>query len=89
MRYIQWFINAPLLLLSVFLGVGFPLGATFSTLFLADAAVVSGLVGALVHSTYKWGYYVFAVFSLFYVLSVDLHFAVRVSQLKLTRPRIL
>ncbi|EIM87465.1 family A G protein-coupled receptor-like protein [Stereum hirsutum FP-91666 SS1] len=68
-RYIQWFINAPLLLLSVFLGTGFPLGATVSTFFLADAAVVVGLVGALVHSTYKWGYYVFAVFSLFYVFA--------------------
>ncbi|KAI0060000.1 family A G protein-coupled receptor-like protein [Artomyces pyxidatus] len=66
-RYIQWFINAPLLLLIMFLGTGFPLMDGFLPLFFADAAVVLGLVGALVHSTYKWGYFTMGVFSLFYV----------------------
>ncbi|KAA1471918.1 family A G protein-coupled receptor-like protein [Dentipellis sp. KUC8613] len=66
-RYIQWFINAPLELLLIFIGTGFPLRDTFVTLFMADALVVLGLVGSLVHSTYKWGYYTMGVFALFYV----------------------
>ncbi|MCF1196848.1 opsin family protein, partial [Mangrovimonas sp. AS27] len=39
--------------------------------------VVSLLLGALVHSTYKWGYYVFAVVSLFYIWFVLLWHAPR------------
>jgi len=68
-RYIQWFINAPLLLLCLFVGAGFPLRDGFTTLFMADAAVVLGLVGGLVHSTYKWGYYTMGVFALLYIFS--------------------
>ena len=67
MRYIQWFINFPLLLLSLLLGTGVSLSDIFTTLFMGEVLVVAGLVGALVHSTYKWGYYVFGLFALFYV----------------------
>lgn len=41
-----------------------------TTLFMAITFVVAGLVGALVHSTYKWGYYTFGCAALFYVWSV-------------------
>ena len=34
--------------------------------------VVSGLVGALVASSYKWGYYVFGLLGIFYVWLVTL-----------------
>ncbi|THH18897.1 hypothetical protein EW146_g2184 [Bondarzewia mesenterica] len=72
-RYIQWFINAPLIILLLFIGTGFPLGIplghTFSPIFFTEVAVIGGLVGAVVHSTYKWGYYVFGVFGLFYVFT--------------------
>ena len=71
MRYIQWFINAPLLLLMLFIGLGFPLGTMFSTLFMADFVVVSGLVGALVHSSYKWGYWILGVCALGFIMYVD------------------
>ncbi|KAI0032069.1 family A G protein-coupled receptor-like protein [Vararia minispora EC-137] len=67
-RYIMWFINAPLLLLTLYIGTGFPLQGVFSALFLSDVAVVCGLVGALVQTSYKWGYYVIGVFALFYVI---------------------
>ncbi|KAI0319337.1 family A G protein-coupled receptor-like protein [Amylostereum chailletii] len=67
-RYIQWFINAPLVLLITFIGTGFPLGSIFSTLFMADFVVIAGLVGALVHSTYKWGYFSMGVSALFYIV---------------------
>jgi len=66
-RYIQWFINFPLLLLELLLATGLSLSDIVTTLFMADVLVVCGLVGALVHSTYKWGYYVFGVAALFYV----------------------
>ncbi|VDB87192.1 unnamed protein product [Peniophora sp. CBMAI 1063] len=67
-RYIMWFINAPALLLMVYVGTGFPLGSVFTALFMTVVTVVCGLVGALVRTSYKWGYFVMGVFSLFYVI---------------------
>ena len=43
-----------------------------TTLFLSIVVVVTGLVGALVHSTYKWGYYTFGVVALIYLWYVSL-----------------
>ena len=40
------------------------------TLFFAWVVVVSGLVGALVPSSYKWGYYAFGLAALFYLWCV-------------------
>ncbi|KAI0785707.1 heat shock protein 30 [Abortiporus biennis] len=66
-RYIQWFITFPLILLELLLVTGLSLSDIFTTIFMALVLVVSGLVGALVHSTYKWGFYVFGLASLFYI----------------------
>ncbi|PCH38030.1 heat shock protein 30 [Wolfiporia cocos MD-104 SS10] len=66
-RYIQWFITFPLSLLEVLLATGLSLSDITTTLFMAIVVVICGLVGALVHSTYKWGYYVFGVAALFYI----------------------
>ncbi|KZT73037.1 heat shock protein 30 [Daedalea quercina L-15889] len=66
-RYIQWFITFPTLLLAMLLATGLPLSDIVTTIFMSLVIVVSGLVGALVHSTYKWGYYVFGLVSLFYI----------------------
>lgn len=66
-RYIQWFINFPLLLLEVLLTTGVPLSDILVTLFMSIVLVVCGLVGALVHSTYKWGYYTFGCTALLYI----------------------
>lgn len=65
MRYIQWFITFPLLLLELLLTTGLPLSDILTTQFFSVVMVVSGLVGSLVPSTYKWGYYVFGIFALF------------------------
>ena len=46
---------------------GLSLSDITTTVFMSLVYVVSLLVGALVHSTYKWGYYVFAVVALFYI----------------------
>lgn len=67
MRYIQWFITLPLLLLELLLATGLSLGDILTTAFVADFMVVMGLVGALVPSTYKWGYYVFGAMGLLYI----------------------
>jgi bacteriorhodopsin len=67
-RYIQWFINAPLILLMMLLTTGFPLSDIFLTIFMIIVTVVTGLVGALTPSSYKWGFYVFGVLTLFYVM---------------------
>ena len=66
-RYIQWFITFPLLLLSVLLSTGLSLSDIMTTLFMGATLVICGLVGALISSTYKWGFYVFGSFALFYV----------------------
>lgn len=71
-RYIQWFISFPLLLLSVLLSTGLSLSDIMTTLFMGAFLVICGLVGALVHSTYKWGFYVFGAVALFYIWYVSL-----------------
>ncbi|KZT03530.1 heat shock protein 30, partial [Laetiporus sulphureus 93-53] len=66
-RYIQWAINLPLLLLTLLLATGLPLSNIVITVFMGVIFVVMGLVGSLVHSTYKWGYFVFGVAALFFI----------------------
>ncbi|KAI0270028.1 family A G protein-coupled receptor-like protein [Gloeopeniophorella convolvens] len=67
-RYIQWFINAPLTVLMLLLTTGFPLSDIFLTIFMIIVTVVSGLVGALTPTSYKWGFFVFGTLALFYVV---------------------
>ncbi|KAI0082719.1 heat shock protein 30 [Panus rudis PR-1116 ss-1] len=69
-RYIQWFITFPLLLILLLFPSGLSLSDILTTGFFAWVAVVCGLVGALVPSTYKWGYFVMGVFALFYIWTV-------------------
>jgi len=66
-RYIQWFITFPLLLLEVLLTTGLSLSDIITTLFMALTAVVCLLVGALTSSTYKWGFYTFGVSAVIYI----------------------
>ncbi|CRK11845.1 hypothetical protein BN1723_017257, partial [Verticillium longisporum] len=67
-RYIDWFITTPLLLLDLCLTAGLP-WPTILVVILADwIMIVCGLVGSLVSSSYKWGYWVFGMFAFFYVV---------------------
>ncbi|OCH94957.1 heat shock protein 30 [Obba rivulosa] len=66
-RYIQWFITFPLLLLMLLLATGLSLSDIMTTLFMGVILVIMGLVGALVTTTYKWGYYTFGCAALFYI----------------------
>ena len=67
MRYIQYFINFPLLLLLLLLPTGLSFSDVLTTAFFGWVVVVSGLVGALIPSSYKWGFYGFGVASLMYI----------------------
>lgn len=64
-RYIDWFVTTPLLLMDLLLTAGLPWPTVLYTILLDEIMVVTGLVGALVASSYKWGYYVFAMVALF------------------------
>jgi len=64
-RYIDWFVTTPLLLLDLLLTAGLPWPTILYTILLDEVMVVTGLVGALVASSYKWGYFTFAMFALF------------------------
>ncbi|ESZ89976.1 hypothetical protein SBOR_9638 [Sclerotinia borealis F-4128] len=64
-RYIDWVVTTPLLLLDILLTAGLPWPTILYTIFLDEVMIITGLVGALVSSSYKWGYFVFAMVALF------------------------
>jgi len=70
-RYVDWAITTPALLLTLLLSTGLPVSDIIITIFWDEVMIITGLVGALVHSQYKWGFYVFgcvAMFMVFYTL---------------------
>jgi len=66
-RYIDWVITTPLLLMDVLLTAGLPWPTILYTILIDEIMIVTGLVGALVASSYKWGYFVFAMVALFFI----------------------
>ncbi|KAI4183702.1 MAG: hypothetical protein LQ346_006253 [Caloplaca aetnensis] len=58
-RYIDWTITTPLLLLDLLLTAGLPWPTILYTILIDEIMIVTGLVGALVQSSYKWGYFAF------------------------------
>jgi len=64
-RYIDWVITTPLLLLDLLLTAGLPWPTILFTLLIDEVMIVTGLIGALVVSSYKWGYFVIAMLALF------------------------
>ncbi|OLN93222.1 Protein FDD123-like protein 2 [Colletotrichum chlorophyti] len=67
-RYIDWFITTPLLLLDLLLTAGLPWPTILVTILADEIMIVTGLVGALTRTSYKWGYWVFGMFAFFYVV---------------------
>jgi len=67
-RYIDWFVTTPLLLLDLLLTAAVPWPTILVTILLDEVMIVSGLVGALTHTSYKWGYFVFGFLALLYVV---------------------
>lgn len=66
-RYIDWFITTPLLLLDLLLTAGMPWPTILFVIIVDEMTIVTGLVGALVESGYKWGYFVFGCVGLCYI----------------------
>lgn len=58
-RYIDWTVTTPLLLLDLLLATGLPLSEIFTIIFFDIVMIVTGLIGALVPSVYKWGFFAF------------------------------
>jgi len=67
-RYIDWFITTPLLLLDLLLTAGLPWPTILITLLADEVMIVCGLVGALTQTSYKWGYWLFGMLAFGYVL---------------------
>lgn len=66
-RYIDWFVTTPLLLMDVLLTAGLPWPTVLYTILMDEIMIITGLVGALVASSYKWGYFVFAMVALLFI----------------------
>lgn len=56
-RYIDWVITTPLLLLDLMLTAGMPTPTILWVMLIDEVMIICGLVGALVRSSYKWGKY--------------------------------
>lgn len=69
-RYIDWTITTPMLLLTLLLSSPVPLSTIFMTIFMDIVMIITGLIGALVVSAYKWGYFAFGCAALFWVYYV-------------------
>lgn len=67
-RYIDWFITTPLLLLDLLLTAAMPWPTLLFVILVDEVMIVTGLVGALVRSSYKWGYFAFGCAALLYIL---------------------
>ncbi|KAI9784501.1 MAG: ion channel activity [Peltula sp. TS41687] len=67
-RYIDWFITTPLLLLDILLTAALPWPTILFVLLLDLVMIVCGLVGALVRTSYKWGFFVFGCAALLGIL---------------------
>lgn len=63
-------ITTPLLLMDLLLTAGLPWPTVLYTILIDEIMVVTGLTGALVRSSYKWGYWTFGMFALFFIAYV-------------------
>lgn len=66
-RYIDWFLTTPLLLMDLLFTCALPAPTICFTILMSEVAVICGLVGALIKSTYKWGFFTFGVAAFLFV----------------------
>jgi len=64
-RYIYWFVAWPLVLIAVLLLSGVSWATILFAVTILEIWVVSWLCGALVRTSFKWGYFTFGVFAYF------------------------
>lgn len=67
-RYIDWFLTTPLLLMDLLLTCALPWPTIFYVIFMNWIMIVTGLVAALVQTRYKWGFYTFGCAAFFVVV---------------------
>jgi bacteriorhodopsin len=67
-RYIDWVITTPLLLMDLLLTAGMPWPTVMWVILVDLVMIITGLVGALVKSSYKWGYFTFGCAALLYIV---------------------
>lgn len=67
-RYIDWVITTPLLLMDLLLTAGTPWPTLIWVIVVDEIMIITGLVGALVTSGYKWAYFVFGCVALIYIV---------------------
>ena len=75
-RYIDWFVTTPLLLLDLLLLAGLSWSEIVVAIVADEIMIITGLVGALTPSSYKWGYYTFGNLA-FFVVAYTLVFTAR------------
>jgi bacteriorhodopsin len=75
-RYIYWFVAWPLLLTANLLLSGVSWATIFFAIALQEIWVVSWLSGALVATSYKWGYFTFGIFAYLVLAYTMLHWGV-------------
>jgi len=66
-RYIDWFLTTPLLLLDLLLTCAMPWSTIFYVIVMDEIMIVTGLIGALVQTRYKWGFFVFGCAAFLFV----------------------
>ena len=76
-RYIDWVVTTPCLLLELVLATGLPLSDIIALIFFDLVMIITGLVGGLVVSSYKWGYFAFGCAALVYIWFILLWPAMR------------
>ncbi|KAM7195898.1 hypothetical protein V8F20_007263, partial [Naviculisporaceae sp. PSN 640] len=67
-RYIDWFVTTPLLLLALFLTARLALPAILCTILPLWVFVICFLAGSLIQTRYKWGFFTFGTSALLFVL---------------------
>ncbi|KAL8407332.1 hypothetical protein RB594_006242 [Gaeumannomyces avenae] len=67
-RYIDWAVSSPLVVLALLLSSGAPLSTTLTTMLATEIYVVTLLVGALTATAYKFGYLAFGMAAQWFVL---------------------
>lgn len=66
-RYVDWVITTPLLLLELLLATGLPMSEIFTTLFVDEIMIITGLIGALVSSNTKFAFWSFGMAAQIYI----------------------
>uniref|UniRef100_A0A060TI52 ARAD1D36212p n=1 Tax=Blastobotrys adeninivorans TaxID=409370 RepID=A0A060TI52_BLAAD len=75
-RYIGWFLAFPPLIANLAVISSVPWPTTWFTILAQEVMIVGLLVGIVIHSTYKWGFFVFAVVG-YFVVAFNLLFSFR------------